>query len=88
MDWKAIRAHKLSPERPPEWDADIKAISLEGLNLFGIHEKHGTLYWDGKEVVTRGFRLAPFERWIASVAAVGTFGNFLVHAARALGWWH
>ncbi len=76
--WTSRRGHYRPPRVFPnigiphsEWDADIKAISLEGLNLFGIHEKRGTLYWDGKEVVTRGFRLAPVERGLASMATGG-----------------
>jgi hypothetical protein len=54
-----------------------------GLGLLGIHEKTDKLYWDGKEIVVRSaFRLGTFERWIASIAAVGTFGNFAFNFAR------
>ena len=88
-DWDAIRRHKLSPERPPEWPEGIRAISMEGMTLMGIHEKTGRLYWDGKEVVTRSkIRLGTFELWVVSIAAAGTFGTFLVEAGRSIGWWH
>jgi hypothetical protein len=38
IDWTHIRAHKTSNERPHDWPADIRAISQEGLSLFGIRK--------------------------------------------------
>ena len=84
-DWTKIREHKLSPEKPDGWPKDVRAISIEGLNLFGIDEKTGRLYWDGKEVMVRsGFYLLPLERWIAIAAATGALGTFLVNLVRLL----
>ena len=48
VDWTHIRAHKNSNERPADWPAGVRAISTEGLNLFGIKEATGQLYWDGR----------------------------------------
>ena len=59
------------------------AISQEGLNLLGINEATGQLYWDGGQVRTRNMlRLGTPERWIAAFAAAGAFGTFAVNAAR------
>jgi hypothetical protein len=88
VDWVHIRKYRLSKERPADWPEGIFAISLEGLALLGIDEKSGRLFWDGKEVVTRSaVRLGTFERWLASAAALGTFGTFLVDLGKAKGWW-
>lgn len=63
----------------------IKTIALEELDKFGIDETTGRLYFDGKEVAIRsGFFLLPLERWIAIVAAAGTFGNFAINGIRWL----
>jgi hypothetical protein len=82
-DWNNIRAHKISRERPKDWPEGIRAISQEGLALFGIQEGTGQLYWDGKQVRTRtAFLLGTPERWIAGFAAAGAFGTFLVNLVR------
>ena len=87
-DWTQVRKYRLSTERPSEWPEGVFAISMKGAALLGIHEKSGKLYWDGKEVVTRSsIRLGPYERWLASAAALGTFGTFIVNAGRAYGLW-
>lgn len=87
-DWDLIRRYRLSEERPPEWPEGVYGVSMKGIGLLGIHEKSGKLYWDGREVITRSaIRLGTFERWVASLAAAGTFGTFLVNAGRALGFW-
>jgi hypothetical protein len=82
-DWTRIRAHKISNERPNDWPEGVRAISQQGLNLFGIKETTGQLFWDGKQVRTRSILLlgAP-ERWIAGFAAAGAFGTFLVNFIR------
>lgn len=87
-DWEIIRKHRHSTERPPERPEGVYGISMKGAALLGIHEKTGKLYWDGKEVVTKSiFSLGLFERLLATTAALGTFGTFVVHAGRAKGWW-
>jgi hypothetical protein len=88
-DWGATRANRFTNDRPAEWLEGVYGISLTGLNLLGIHEKSGKLYWDGKEIVTRSLvRLGTFERWIAVIATGCAFGTFIVNAGRALGYWH
>lgn len=88
-DWNEIRKYKLSDIRPDDWPDGVRAISMKGLGLFGIHQHSGRLFFDGKEVLTRNkVRLGTFERWIASFAALGTFGNFIVGVGRAAGWWY
>ena len=85
IDWTHIRAHKISKERPADWPEGIRGISTEGLSLFGIKEATGQLYWDGRQVRTHGvIRLGTPERWIATFAAFGTCGTFLVVLARFL----
>jgi hypothetical protein len=78
-----LEAHRTSNERPDDWPADVRAISQEGLSLFGIKEGTGQLFWDGKQVRTRSILLlgGP-ERWIAGFAAAGAFGTFLVNLFR------
>jgi hypothetical protein len=88
VDWTTIRKYRLSTERPDEWPEGVYGVSMKGIGLLGIHEKSGKLFWDGKEVITRGpIRLGTYERWIASLAALGTFGTFLVNIGRAFSWW-
>jgi hypothetical protein len=44
------------------------------LNLLGINEATGQLYWDGGQVRTRNMlRLGTPERWIGFFAALGAF---------------
>jgi hypothetical protein len=53
-DWRNIRTYKISNDRPDDWPDGVRAISQQGLALFGIKEATGELYWDGKRVMTRG----------------------------------
>jgi hypothetical protein len=89
MDWSNIRAKRLSPERPPEWPTDVKAISIEGLSLFGIEPSTNKLFWDGREIVLRDrvVTLGALERFLIALAAVGTFGMFIVELGNVLNWW-
>jgi len=48
-DWRHIRAHKISSERPNDWPHGVRGISQEGLSLLGINEATGQLYWDGSQ---------------------------------------
>ena len=45
-DWRHIRAHKISSERPNDWPQGVRGISQEGLSLLGINEATGQLYCD------------------------------------------
>lgn len=89
VDWGTIRTNKYSRERPPEWPQGIYGIAQMGLALLGINERTGTLYWDGKEIVTRGrVKLGTYERWVAGIAAFATFGMFVIQAGSAFGYWN
>jgi len=82
-DWKNIRAQKIPTERPDDWPQGVRAITQQGLALFGINEATSQLYWDGSQVRTRNLlRLGTPERWIAGFVAAGAFGTFAVNAAR------
>jgi hypothetical protein len=88
-DWNLIRQYRLSEERPPEWPEGVYGVSIKGIGLLGIHEKSGKLYWDGREIVTRSvIRLGTVELWIGGIAAVGTFGAFVVSAGHAFRFWN
>ncbi len=87
VDWEQVRKVRLSTERPSEWPEGVFAVSMKGISLLGIHEETGKLYWDGREIITRGpVRLGTFERWVAVIATLGTFGSFAIEFARAFGW--
>lgn len=87
-EWDRTRRLALSPQRPDEWPEGVRAISLDGLALLGVHAQTRELYWDGRQLLMRSrVRLGTFERWIASIAALGTFGNFFVQLGRSLHWW-
>jgi hypothetical protein len=88
-DWDKLRRNKYSPNRPDDWPGGVRAISMEGLTLLGVHEESGKLYWDGKEVVIRSrFALATFERVIAGSGLAIALGGLVVDIGRAAGWWH
>jgi hypothetical protein len=67
----------------PTIGADVRAISQEGLSLFGIKKGTGQLFWDGEQVRTRSILLlgGP-ERWIAGFASAGAFDTFSVNLFR------
>jgi hypothetical protein len=67
----------------------VKAISLEGVSLLGVHEVTNKLYWDGQEILVRNkFALATYERVVAGIGLGIAGGGLLVNAGRAFGWWH
>jgi hypothetical protein len=55
-------------QRRNHWPADVRSISLEGLEFLGV-DSTGRIYWDGKPVeITRTFSLT----WWQKVGAVAT----------------
>lgn len=87
-NWEELYKQWASKERNPKWPDSVHAISIDGTAFLGVHTKTGKLYWDGKEIVTANvFSLGTFERWLAGLAAAGTFGVFLVEAGRSLNCW-
>ncbi len=89
VDWAQSRMFRFSMETaPPEWPEGVKGISMNGLNLLGIHERSGRLYWDGKQLMTRNkIRFGGTELWLLFFAAVGTFGGFVLEVGRIMRWW-
>jgi len=88
INWDEAYKQWMSQERNPKWPHGVRTISIGGLSFLGVHEKTGQLYWDGREIVTANvFSLGTFERWLAGLAAAGTFGVFIVEFGRTfLGW--
>jgi len=88
INWDEVRKNRLSDERHPRWPEGVRAISMEGLALLGLHEKDNKLYWDGEEIVTkRVVSLRWYELTLATLATIGTVGVFLLEAGKVLGWW-
>jgi hypothetical protein len=73
-------------ETPAHWLEGVRSIAAQGLDFLGIHEQTGRLYWDGQELVTR-VHLRWFELILAILAAVGTFGMFVLELGRRAGGW-
>lgn len=87
-EWEFTRRLAFSEIRPPEWPEGVRAISIRGMGLLGVHDKTGELYWDGKQVAIRPpVRLGTFERWAAALATLGTVGTFIVEVGRSAGLW-
>jgi hypothetical protein len=86
--WSGIRAVRYSTMAPPpEWPADVRPISTDGVSLFGINPETNKLYWDGREIVVRDrVRLGSLERILAVFVTLGTFGTFIVELGNALNW--
>lgn len=68
-DWDKIRQQKLSSHTPSGWPENVRAISMEGLSLLGIHERTGKLYWDGQEIATT-VGLRRYEKVLATIGAL------------------
>ncbi|AZO00114.1 hypothetical protein EJ066_24965 [Mesorhizobium sp. M9A.F.Ca.ET.002.03.1.2] len=86
IDWNQVRKFRhVTESSPPEWPAGVKAISLEGVTLLGIHQSTGELYWDGQAVVTEK-RLANYERRLALAVTIATGVMAVIEAGRAAGW--
>jgi len=87
--WHEIRTVRYSPMTPPaEWPDGVRPISIEGVSLLGIDPATNQLYWDGKQVVLRDrvVTLGGFERVLVALAAIGTFGAFIVELGNVLNW--
>jgi hypothetical protein len=86
--WSGIRALRYSTMAPPpEWPANVRPISIDGVSLFGINPETNKLYWDGKELIVRDrVRLGGWTNFLAILVAFGTFGTFIVELGNALNW--
>lgn len=77
-----------SETRTDHWPSGVHSITWNEIGKLGFHDITGTLYWDGKEVVTRStVRLGSFERLLAGIATVAVAGMFILDLARTLHWW-
>lgn len=87
-EWEHRRRTAFADIRPPEWPEGVRVMSVRGINLLGVHERTGELYWDGKPLAIRPpVRLGTFERWAAALATMGTVGTFIVEVGRSAGFW-
>jgi len=85
MDWAEKHKEWISQERHPGWPEGVRTISISGLDFLGVHERTGSLYWDGQPIeIKRRLDLRWYELLLAVLAAVGTFGTFLVELCQAL----
>ncbi|MDR6956021.1 hypothetical protein J2X65_005415 [Ancylobacter sp. 3268] len=63
------------------WPPHIRPLNLAQLEILGIDERTGQLYWDGAPVVTRHelgrreFFLAALVAWATVVAALATVAS-------------
>ncbi|RWN05732.1 hypothetical protein [Mesorhizobium sp.] len=85
IDWEKVRRFRHVKEpSPPEWPTGVKAISMSGVTLLGVHEGTGELYWDGRALVTER-KLANFERGMALAVTIATVIMAIVEVLRAVG---
>lgn len=70
QNWKAIRDNAISSERPTDWPPNVRAISMDGVALFGVDERTRELYWDGQKLVTD--RKISLEGWTLALAVIAT----------------
>jgi hypothetical protein len=89
INWAAIRAQPFAPDAgPPDWPQGVRSISQDGLSLIGIGPGN-TLYWDGKELVTRQsvtLDLTFWERVFATGAALGVVVTAVVEVLEFFGY--
>lgn len=75
QNWDAIRAGAISPERPNDWPPNVRAISMNGLALFGVDDRTRELYWDGQKLTVE--RKVSLEGWTLALAATATAATVL-----------
>ena len=67
-----------------KWPEYVRSISIDELSIVGV-DKRGKLYWDGVPItLKRKIELNWFERILASLAAMGTFGVFILELLRVV----
>ena len=82
-DWRHIRAHKISSERPNDWPRVCSRYFAGGVKPSWDQRSNWPAILGRQPVRTRNMlRLGTPERWIAAFAAAGAFGTFAVNAAR------
>ncbi len=77
-----------SETKTKHWPSGVHSITWNEIGKLGFHDVTGTMYWDGKEVVTRSIvRLGSFELFLAIVATVSLAGMLVLDLARTFQWW-
>lgn len=69
-DWDKIRKGATSPDRPDDWPEHVRAISMKGLALFGVHDQTQEIYWDGNKLAVE--RKVSLEGWTLALAFIAT----------------
>lgn len=60
-----------SEEQPSRWPDDVRPISIDEMDKFGVSDKTGLIYWNGKAIhIQKTFTLSGFQTFLASGAAV------------------
>ena len=91
IDWDSVHRNKFADaDAPHYWPSDVRPLSIDGTALFGISQRTGSMFWDGRKLVTEN-RLARQERVIAWIVAVssGLLAVIeIVRLAHEIGWIH
>ncbi|WP_439500673.1 hypothetical protein [Aminobacter ciceronei] len=73
----------MAETKKPAWPEDVEIITLNKIEMLGVHKKTEQLYWNGHPVITkhelgrREYRLASLAAW-ATVAAAAFAGLALL----------
>ena len=68
-----------------KWPDDIRTIGIDELEGVGI-DNNNILYWDGKPIkIRQRLELSLWHGLLAFLAAVGTFGSFVIDFLKVLG---
>lgn len=89
-NWDEIRKGALSNAKgPPTWPKNVRSISVGGISLLGVDEKH-RLYWDGQQIEVR--RALTFWQSLGAVLVViaTVIGAVAMSVSAYVAWfsWH
>ena len=81
LEWAGIKANALSDLRNPDWPANVRAISQNGLSLFGL-DADMQLYFDGKKL--RIQKRLDLEWWQSALAVLASLSTAVIAAVELL----
>ncbi|WP_407948007.1 hypothetical protein [Parvibaculum sp.] len=81
LNWDDIRAKAIAGQRPPEWPTDVRAISIEGLSLFGLDSRY-QLHFDGKRLLIE--KRLDLTWWQTLLAAMASVSALIIAAIEVL----